>query len=461
MTKKSIMSYSNQEHASPMKKFIIILMVAMISILFIQDVYAGGPPPKNVMKGIFTLVDPVAKTATIKVDGHDELKILKLAEGMTLDEITLDKKVMVSLDPHAGPNVIKEVSLMFFDMTATKVVALLIVGLIGGLLSGFIGSGGAFVLTPAMMSLGAPGAVAVASNMCHKFPKAMVGFYKRWKYGQVDIKLGLVMATTAIIGVQIGIKIQKIILVHWGNAGSNLYVSVVFVLVLIIVGSYVLRDAFKLSKGKIEAKTSRLALYLQKIELWPMMEFKVAKVRISAWVTVPVGLFTGMLAATIAVGGFIGVPGMIYVVGASAMVASATELVVAFIMGAWGSIQWGIAGLIDIRMTLLILAGSLIGVQLGALGTTYVKDHTIKLVMSAVMLIVAVSRGATVPGYLADLDIIPHLRYQVTVVLNNISFWALIAALTVAGVIISVAMFKGMLQDRAEKQGHLVQKEVS
>ncbi|WP_136809990.1 sulfite exporter TauE/SafE family protein [Desulfosediminicola flagellatus] len=346
---------------------------------------------------------------------------------------------------------------MFFDMTITKVVALLIVGLIGGLLSGFIGSGGAFVLTPAMMSLGAPGAVAVASNMCHKFPKAMVGTYKRWKYGQVDIKLGLVMAATAIVGVQIGIKVQKIILDHWGNAGSNLYVSVVFVLVLVVVGAYVLRDALKSSKGNIEAKTSKLALYLQKIEVWPMMEFKVANVRISAWVTVPVGLFTGMLAATIAVGGFIGVPGMIYVVGASAMVASATELLVAFIMGAWGSVQWGMAGLIDIRMTLLILAGSLIGVQLGALGTTYVKDHTIKLVMAAVMLIVAVSRGAKVPGYLADLDLIPHLQHQFSVVLNSISFWALIAALGVAAIIISVAMINGMLQDRAEKQVHTVQ----
>lgn len=183
-----------------------------------------------------------------------------------------------------------------------------------------------------------------------------------------------------------------------------------------------------------------------------MMEFKVANVRISAWITIPVGLFTGMLAATIAVGGFIGVPGMIYIVGASALVSSATELVVAFIMGAWGSVQWGISGLIDVRMTLLILAGSLIGVQLGAIGTTYVKDYTIKMVMASVMLIVAVSRGAKVPIYLADLNLIPQLQTKLSIVLNAVSFWALIAALLVAGVIISVAMAKGMLQDRAEKR---------
>ena len=111
---------------------------------------------------------------------------------------------------------------------------------------------------------------------------------------------------------------------------------------------------------------SKLALAMQRINIPPMMNFKVAKVRISAWVTIPVGLATGMLAATIAVGGFIGVPGMIYVIGCSAVVASASELGIAFLMGLWGSIQWGLSGLIDIRLTLLILATSLIVVQLGA-----------------------------------------------------------------------------------------------
>ncbi|MEJ2032200.1 MAG: sulfite exporter TauE/SafE family protein [Deltaproteobacteria bacterium] len=341
---------------------------------------------------------------------------------------------------------------MFIDMTRNKLFALLVVGLIGGLLSGFIGSGGAFVLTPAMMSLGVPGAVAVASNMCHKFPKAMVGAYKRYKYGQADIKLGLVMAVTAIIGVQIGIKIQKYILNHWGNAGSNLYVSTIFVLVLVLVGAYVLWDAQKLAKGSDDKGTPKLALAMQKIKIPPMMHFKVANITLSAWVTVPVGLFTGMLAATIAVGGFIGVPGMIYVVGASAVVASATELIIAFVMGMWGSIQWGLSGLIDIRLTLLILATSLIGVQLGALGTTYVKDYMIKVVMAATMLIVAVSRGAKIPGYLADLGLRSPLEAQSTSLLNAVSFWALVAALGTAGLIIAAAMIRGMAADRRSKK---------
>jgi uncharacterized membrane protein YfcA len=433
-----------------MKKLLFIMLGVFFIIPMVSTAFAGGPPPKDVMKGAFVIVDEQAHTAYFKKVGSEDAVLLSLGEKIIPSDVRINKKVMVSLDKNAGENVVKSIDIMFMDMTVKRIISLLVIGLIGGLLSGFIGSGGAFVLTPAMMSLGVPGVVAVASNMCHKFPKAMVGAYKRYKYGQADIKLGLVMASTAIIGVQIGIKIQKYILDHFGNAGSNLYVSFIFMVVLVFVGGYVLYDAFKLSKGGEEAKASKLALRLQQINLPPMMYFKVAKVRISAWVTIPVGLLTGMLAATIAVGGFIGVPGMIYIVGASAVVASATELIIAFIMGAWGSVQWGLSGLIDIRLTLLILAGSLIGVQLGALGTTYVKDYMIKLVMASTMLIVAVSRGAKIPGYLADLNLVSPIEPQLAHTLSQVSYWALITALASAGVIISVAMIKGMMLAKAE-----------
>jgi uncharacterized membrane protein YfcA len=446
-----------KEINSKMRKFTaalltVILVFAFVSVFESPALAAGGGPPEGVKTGVFTSVDPASHTAVFKASGSEGAVVLKLGELIDPADIKLDRKVMISLDKHDGEEVVRDVSIMFIGMTLEKILALLLIGLVGGLLSGFIGSGGAFVLTPSMMSLGAPGAVAVASNMCHKFPKAMVGAYKRFKYGQVDIKLGVVMALSAIGGVQIGIKIQKMILNSWGNAGSNLYVSIVFVAVLVIVGAYVFYDARKLSKGKEdEHKMTKLALALQKVNIPPMINFKTAGVRLSAWVTLPIGLATGMLAATIAVGGFIGVPGMIYVVGASAIVASATELVVAFIMGLWGSIQWGLSGLIDIRMTLLILAASLFGVQLGALGTTYVKDHTVKVVMGSVMLIVAVSRGAKVPIYLSDLGLM-SVSPNLAGVLNQISFWALAAALGTAGIIITGAMVKGMVRARSEER---------
>jgi uncharacterized membrane protein YfcA len=430
-----------------------MLALAPLSLLAQSALAAGDGPSKDMLKGIITEVNAADRTIVFQKDDTKEFITLAMGAKMLPEDMKMNQKVLINLDKHAeAGNTMKDISIMFIDMSVSKLLALLVIGAVGGLLSGFIGSGGAFVMTPAMMSLGVPGAVAVASNMCHKFPKAMVGAYKRWKYGQADIKLGLVMAVTAVIGVQIGIKIQKYILNQFGGAGSNLYISAVFMVVLVFVGGYVFYDAWKLAKGGGKETVSKLAIAMQKINLPPMMHFKTAKVTISAWITIPVGLLTGMLAATIAVGGFVGVPGMIYVIGASAVVASATELIIAFVMGAWGSVQWGLSGLIDIRLALLLLATSLIGVQLGALGTTYVKDYIIKVVMATTMLIVAVSRGVKIPGYLIDLELMSPIQESTIALLEGISFWSLVLALGSAALIIIVAMVKGMTADSRSKK---------
>jgi len=330
----------------------------------------------------------------------------------------------------------------FIDLNMYSVVFLFLVGFIGGLVSGFIGSGGAFVLTPGMMSLGVPGPVAVASNMCHKFPKALVGSIKRYRYGQVDIKLGVIMGLFAEIGVQLGIKVQTFILERWGQAGSNLYVSVAFVVVLLTVGSFVMRDAMRLARsGGAAGSPNRLAQRLQAIELWPMLTFKRAGVRISMWFLIPVSLATGMLAATIAVGGFIGVPGLMYVIGVTSIVASASELVIAFVMGLGGTLIWAYYGMVDIRLTLIILGGSLFGVQLGAIGTTYVKEYMIKMVMAIIMLIVAVSRFLAMPKYLNKLSLTNFADSTVSL-LTQTSFGIMVVALLIGAGIILASMFK-------------------
>jgi uncharacterized protein len=327
-------------------------------------------------------------------------------------------------------DVVKE----FIGLGAGSVVFLIVLGFLGGLISGFIGSGGAFVLTPGMMSLGVPATIAVASNMCHKFPKALVGAYKRHKYGQVDIKLGVIMGLTATAGVQIGIEVQKLILKAWGEAGSNLYVSLAFVTILSVIGVFMLIDSRRARKTETGEKISGLAKKMQSINLPPMIKLKNGG-SISLWITIPIGLGTGLLAATIAVGGFVGVPGMIYILGMSSLLASGSELVIAFIMGMAGTVTWGLGGFVDIRMVLLILAGSLFGVQVGAIGTTYVKDYMVKLVMALVMVIVCVSRGLVIPNYLNDLGMITVSASTMSL-LKNTSFVVMCLALAVGGAII-------------------------
>lgn len=341
----------------------------------------------------------------------------------------------------------------FIDLNYMNVLYLFVVGFVGGLVSGFIGSGGAFVLTPAMMSLGVPGLVAVASNMCHKFPKALVGAIKRAKYGQVDVKLGLIFGVFAEAGVFYGAHIQEKIKAAFGDAGSNLYVSAAFVVVLAIVGGMVLKDAIKTYRAgetNAEEKVAKLAKWVQSIHIpGTMVYFKSLNAKVSVLFMIPLGFATGMLAATIAVGGFLGVPAMMYVLGAPSLMASATELVVAFVMGLGGSFKFALHGLVDIRLAGIILAGSLFGIQLGAIGTTYVKPFMIKLVMGVIMVIVLFSRALMVPVYLSQLGLIQTLTDSTVKILKNTSFAIMAFALLTGAFIVLRAMWQGRQAERA------------
>lgn len=345
--------------------------------------------------------------------------------------------------------------IQFIDLDLTGAILLILIGFVGGMVSGFIGSGGAFVLTPAMMTLGAPGIVAVASNICHKFPKALVGAIKRHKYGQVDVKLGLVMGVFAELGMLYGKHVMTGIKDRFGAVGTDLYVSAIFVVVLAIVGGFVYRDYRKLKShphGE-EHRITRLARWVQSVHIpGTMIYFPGAKAKISFLFVAPMGFATGMLASTIAVGGFIGVPAMIYIFGVPALMASATELVIAFVMGLGGTIFYGLEGMVDLRLAMLILLGSLFGIQLGAIGTTYVKDYQVKLTMAVIMLTVLFSRLFYIPGYLSKLGLIEPLPETTLKTLKMAGDGVLALALLLGAITVLTALIRGMAEHRRQHE---------
>ena len=88
----------------------------------------------------------------------------------------------------------------FIELNLVTALQVVLLGFVGGTLSGFIGSGGAFFMTPGMMNLGVLGPIAVGSNITHKFGKAMVGSKRHGELGHVDKKLGVFMLITAAEG---------------------------------------------------------------------------------------------------------------------------------------------------------------------------------------------------------------------------------------------------------------------
>lgn len=270
-------------------------------------------------------------------------------------------------------------------------------------------------MTPGMMNLGVNGVVAVASNITHKFGKAMVGSHKHGEAGNVDKTLAVCMLVTAVIGIQVAVLINSFLFQGGSGhgaakgAGANLYISLVFAIILTFVALSMLRDIMTSGSagGDQDGGPSRkIADRMSRIKIPPMIYFKVADTRISLWIILPIGIATGYLAGTIGVGGFIGVPAMIYVFGVPTAVATGTELYLAMFMGAYGALSYAFQGMVDIRLTMLMYLGSLVGIYLGVYGVKVVNEKYIRLVTCIIILLCVISRFIAIPMYLRQLGFI-------------------------------------------------------
>ncbi len=299
----------------------------------------------------------------------------------------------------------------FVHLDLSTALQVAILGFIGGTLSGFIGSGGAFFMTPGMMNLGVPGIVAVGSNITHKFGKALIGSRRHSEYGNVDKRLSIYMVATSFAGIRLAVWINSALFEGdvgehgtGGSGASDLYISAVFVLILSVVAISMLRDALR-GRGQLErAPSTKIADFLAKLYLPPYIYFKVADVRVSLWIVLAAGLATGYLAGTIGVGGFIGVPAMIYLFGVATPVAAGSELYLAQFMGAWGAVNYAYQGFVDLRLTMLLYLGSLLGIFVGAYGVKVVKEVMIRVVTAVVILLCVISRVVATPVYLRQLS---------------------------------------------------------
>lgn len=342
----------------------------------------------------------------------------------------------------------------FVDLTWADMAQVVVLGFIGGVLSGFIGSGGAFFMTPGMMNLGVPGNIAVASNITHKFGKAMIGARRHGEMGHVDKRLAIFMLITAAAGISLASWLVSLLGgggdshgAPSASAGANLYISAVFVIVLSIVSVSMLRDIVRSRKAEEAKPSQKIVQFLNRLRLHPLIDLPVADVKVSLWVILICGLATGYLAGTIGVGGFIGVPAMIYVFGVSSQVAAGTELFLAQFMGAWGALNYGLRGMVDLRLTMLLFTGSLVGIHLGAYGTKVVREVIIRLATSSIILLCVISRAINVPVYLRQLG---YANYDPGLdrLFNLASKGLLFASGIVGAAIILSFVFKAYLQRR-------------
>jgi len=316
------------------------------------------------------------------------------------------------------------------------------IGLAAGLITGAIGAGGGFIITPALMAAGVKGILAVGTDVFHIFAKAIMGTAVHKKLGNVSVKLAMAFLVGSVGGTFIGGAINKT-LYDIDPLLSDAFISLLYAVLLGFLGFYAMADFLRSRKHGAggdahggPAGATPLALKLQAVQIKPMIrfdeDFQPGGRRISGVFVAVGGLIVGMLAALMGVGGgFVTFPMFVYVFGVSTTTTVGTDILqIIFTAGVASIFQYAIHGYVFYTLAVGMLIGSLIGIQVGALTTKAVKGIHIRGFYAITILAGFINRAAVLPSQMVELGYLDAPRALVAGIeyVGNIVFWMVVAA---------------------------------
>lgn len=257
---------------------------------------------------------------------------------------------------------------IYLPIAEVSVNVFLILGMGAGVgfLSGLFGVGGGFLMTPLLMFIGIPPAVAVATEANQIVASSVSGVLAHWRRGNVDIKMGIVLLVGGVAGSSFGVVLFTF-LRELGHI--DLVIKLSYVVFLSIIGVLMLIESVKVmmvrkNKGIITKRRSHTWFHGLPFK----MRFRKSKLYISAILPLSIGFFVGILAAIMGVGGgFVMVPAMIYLLGMPTSVVVGTSLFQIIFVTANVTVLQSVSNqTVDIVLALLLLTGGVLGAQVGA-----------------------------------------------------------------------------------------------
>ena len=284
---------------------------------------------------------------------------------------------------------------MFFPISNAHIspIYLAIVGFLIGILGGFFGVGGSFIAGPALRAVGLDWNFAVGTDLAHIVGKSVVAAKRHRALGNVDLRLGLIMALGTIGGAEVGAQLIQM-LKRAGNV--NIVVSIVSIAVYLSISTFMLwesRKTLKSTKQSAQKKAAgpkskqdhsefgHFARNIQRLKIWPMVALPVSGVKaISLWVIIFVSFVGGFFSGFLGGGaGYIRMPSMVYVLGIPTHLAVGTDLFEIIISASYGTFTHAVKGNVDILIALVMHTGAAIGAQIGAISTQYFTGPKIRL----------------------------------------------------------------------------------
>ncbi|TCS64297.1 sulfite exporter TauE/SafE family protein [Varunaivibrio sulfuroxidans] len=279
--------------------------------------------------------------------------------------------------------------MIYLPIAKISVNIFVILGMGGGvgLLSGLFGVGGGFLITPLLIFIGIPSAVAVATGANQIVAASVSGVLAHWKRGNVDLKMGIILLVGGVIGSTLGVWLFTFL----KSLGQiDLVIKLSYVVFLGIIGGLMLVESINAMMRKKNAGAGKRHHHTWIHGLPFKTRFRRSRLYISAILPFIIGIIVGVLSAIMGVGGgFVMVPAMIYLLGMPTSIVIGTSLFqIIFVTGNVTILQAVNNYAVDVVLALLLLVGGVIGAQFGArLGA---KLHGEQLRVLLALLVVAV-----------------------------------------------------------------------
>ncbi len=329
---------------------------------------------------------------------------------------------------------------------------LIILGVGVGIIGGFFGMGGAWMVTPGLNILGFPMAFAIGTDIAHMAGKSLISTLRHGKFGNVDYKLGIIMLVGTVVGFEVGAQ-----MVMWLERIGNINIIVrwIYIVLLAFIAWMVFYDLHKrVQKEKaakslgqeLDAKTTGVnwAAAFHKIHIPPMVNLEVSGIYCSLWLPVGVSFLTGWLAGILGIGGgLIRMPALIYLVGCPTHVAVGTDLFEVMISGLYGAGTYTYKGRTELVAAMVMLVGAAIGAQIGAVATKYIQGYGIRIAFGICVVGCAIS---------IIMKMIQPLVPNLTGFLDGASTVLILGLVSCMSLYIAIQMVKGVMNELAEKK---------
>ena len=269
-----------------------------------------------------------------------------------------------------------------------NILLIVLIGMLVGGLSGLFGVGGGFLMTPLLIFLGIPPAVAVGTEAPHVLASSVSGVIAHWRRKNVDFKMGFFLMIGGVVGSTVGVNLFKILRIF---GQIDIVIQMLFLIFLGFIGFSMAFESAKTTITKYRT-TSSIRTKLHQHSWIHGLPFKLrfhrSKLYISTIPPIVIGFFVGVLSAMMGVGGgFIIIPAMVYLLGMSTNVVVGTSLFqIIFVTANSTFFQSYLNQTVDIVLASLMIVGGVIGAQIGARLGTKLKAESLRGILAILVL---------------------------------------------------------------------------